>query len=45
MEIRFPRETDGDGDGGDVDVAGDMDGIRHEDVDGALPSYNQNVDA
>lgn len=42
MEIRFPRETDGDG---DVDVAGDMDGIRHEDVDGALPSYNQNVDA
>lgn len=36
---------DEDGDGGDIDMAGDMEGIRRKEIDGALPSYNQNEDA
>ena len=32
---------DEDGDGGDTDMAGDMEGIRRKEIDGALLSYNQ----
>lgn len=36
---------DEDGDGGDTDMARDMEGIRRKEIDWALPSYNQNEDA
>lgn len=36
---------DEDGNGGDTDMAGDMEGIRRKEINGALPSYNQNEDA
>lgn len=45
MGIRSLKDTDGDEDHGDVNVAGDMDGTRHENEDGALPTCGPNMDA
>lgn len=45
MGIRSLKDTDGDEDRGDVNVAGDVDGTRHENEDGALPTHGPNVDA